>query len=662
MTQPTRYQLWYGRDEPPRVPRELRAGPVTLLLDGRDLRNVRYGGLTVADRVYVAARDRNWGTVPGEPTRLEIEESEGGFTVRLECTHRERDLDVTWRGEIVGTPQGVVSYGMDAEWQADATYKLIGFNTHHGMREYAGRPFRGRGPEGDVAGVFPELVFPQLIAEGTEVPVFPPVETLTVSLGEGVEVRFDFEGDPFEVEDQRNWTDASFKAQSFTPRRSGFYTAKAGDHVRQKVTLTPLGTPPRVPAAEDRVRLTVGEPTGRSLPPIGLGTASHGQPLSTQEADLLRVLHPDHLRVDLRLGDPHHVRLLDRAIVEAATLGTALELALFVGDDADRELSFLATRLLGSRPRIRNILVFHARGEATLPRLTAIARERLREVAPGALIAGGTNANFCELNRERPDRAQEEGVVYSINPQIHAFDDRSLAENLAPQAMTVETARAVYGERPILVSPVTLRTRFNAVAAEPEPPLEPGALPSQVDPRQMSLFGAGWTLGSVKYLVETGAASVTYFETTGWRGVMETETGNPAPDRFPSVPGMVFPVYHVFADLAEWKGGEVVALDSSDPVAVVGLAVRESGGLHLLLANLGPKERAVVVNDVGSEEVRVRRLHAGNALSALSQPTEFRTEATEFVSSTDGLRLTLAPFELVRLDAIDRRPTEGVLG
>lgn len=650
MAEPTRYQLWYGRDEPPREPRALRAGPVTLLLDGRDLRYVRFGGATLVDRVYVAVRDRNWGTVPGEPERVEVEERDGGFTVRFDCTHRGHDLDVTWQGEIVGTPDGVVSYAMDARWNADATYKLIGFNTHHGMHEYVGRPYRGRGPEGDIAGFFPELIYPQLIADGTEVPVFPPVDTLTVALAEGVEVHFDFEGDPFEVEDQRNWTDASFKAQSFTPRKSGYYQAKAGDRVRQRVTLTPVGTPSPVRVAEGPIRLTLGEPKGRSLPPIGLGVASHGHPLSTREADLLRLVRPDHLRVDLRLADPHHVRLLDRAIVEAATLGAALELALFVGDDADRELSFVATRLLGSRPRVRNVLVFHAQGQATSPRLTAIARDRLREVAPGALIVGGTNANFCELNRERPDRRPEEGVVYSINPQIHAFDDRSLAENLAPQAMTVETARSIYGDRPVVVSPVTLKKRFNAVASEPEPPLEPGALPPRVDPRQMSLLGAGWTLGSIAYLAGAGAASITYFETTGWRGVMETEAGSVLPGRFPSLPGMVFPVYHVLADLAEWKVGEVVAVQASDPIAVVGLAMRDAGGLHVLMANLTPEQHRVVVGRFGGSETRVRRLNTENALEALTKPGEYRAASVGGAPCDQEMDLSLAPFELVRVD------------
>ena len=52
-------------------------------------------------------------------------------------------------------------------------------------------------------------------------------------------------------------------------------------------------------------------------------------------------------------------------------------------------------------------------------------------------------------------------------------------------------------------------------------PPAPDELPPQVDSRQLSPFAAAWTLAMIKQLAENGAASVTLFETTGWRGVME---------------------------------------------------------------------------------------------------------------------------------------------
>jgi hypothetical protein len=70
-----------------------------------------------------------------------------------------------------------------------------------------------------------------------------------------------------------------------------------------------------------------------------------------------------------------------------------------------------------------------------------------------------------------------------------------------------------------------LKPRFNAVATGPEPEPAPGELPKPVDARQMSLFGAAWTLGAIARLAQSEAARLTFYETTGWRGVMETGDG-----------------------------------------------------------------------------------------------------------------------------------------
>jgi hypothetical protein len=296
------------------------------------------------------------------------------------------------------------------------------------------------------------------------------------------------------------------------------------------------------------------------------------------------------------------------------------------------------------------VLVFHEDEQATSERWIDLVRERLAKTVGDALFAGGTNANFCELNRYRPQPATGDGIAYAITPQIHAFDERSIAENLAGQAETVRTARDFTAEAPVIVSPVTLKQRFNAVATTAEPELQPGEIPAQVDPRQMSLFAAGWTAGSVRSLAEAGASSLTYYETSGWRGVIDTDAGSSAPELFASRPGEVFPVYHIFADLAEWQGGELLDIHSDDPLAVEALAMRVDGATHVLLANLTPTEQRARAKPLPDGEVRVRRLDAASAPLAMRDPVAFRA-ATEPAEVANGaLDLSLPPFAVVRID------------
>ena len=60
--------------------------------------------------------------------------------------------------------------------------------------------------------------------------------------GPGLEVRVSMEGDTFETEDQRNWTDASNKTYG-TPLRLPYpVQLKIGDRVRQSVTIEISGS------------------------------------------------------------------------------------------------------------------------------------------------------------------------------------------------------------------------------------------------------------------------------------------------------------------------------------------------------------------------------------------------------------------------------------
>ncbi len=75
---------------------------------------------------------------------------------------------------------------------------------------------------------------------------------------------------------------------------------------------------------------------------------------------------------------------------------------------------------------------------------------------------------------------------YSISPHVHAFDNASLVKTLPAQAATVASARAIAGDLPLAIGPITLKPRFNSAATGPEPERGPDELPSQVDPRQTS--------------------------------------------------------------------------------------------------------------------------------------------------------------------------------
>jgi hypothetical protein len=242
-----------------------------------------------------------------------------------------------------------------------------------------------------------------------------------------------------------------------------------------------------------------------------------------------------------------------------------------------------------------------------------------------------------------------DGVSFTINPQVHADDELSLIEAIEAQRDAVVTARRFSSGLPVIISSVTLKPPFNQAATEEEAPPDPSALPPAVDARQMSLFAAAWTVGSLRALAEGGAESVTYYETLGWRGLMETIQSNPLPAEFPAWPGMVFPIYWVFRGLAAADRSSIRPIDTDRPLHVDGFGFRSNGHPGLLLANLRPEAQPIVLTALPSGEARLMRLNEDTMTAAGANPDAFEATTTTHVIHDGAWRVTLLPYETLFL-------------
>ncbi|MDF2758649.1 MAG: hypothetical protein K0S99_1281, partial [Thermomicrobiales bacterium] len=201
-----------------------------------------------------------------------------------------------------------------------------------------------------------------------------------------------------------------------------------------------------------------------------------------------------------------------------------------------------------------------------------------------------------------------------------------------------------------VVGPITLRPRFNPNATGPEPKPAPGELPPSVDHRQPSLFAAGWFTGSINALGNAGVDGLTYFETTGWKGLIERRDHPLRVAAFHSWPGMVFPVYHVLADVADFQGGQILPVTLGDRLRVQALALRDGDRVRVILANMGDESLAVALEVPGASAATVRRLDDRTVFLAATDPGAFRASA-EPIGMTDGtVSVDLPPFGLATVD------------
>lgn len=633
-----------GAPVDPAPPVPLRAGPLTLQFENDSLRYIRLGDRELVRRIYFAVRDRDWGTLPNEIDNVRSAIRDDSFDIEIAGRNSRGEIDFRWQMRITGDAEGTILCELEGQAHSSFWKNRIGFCVLHPIEGCAGEKCcLGLADGASTGGDFPR----QIAAENP----FRDITGIRQEIAPNLWFDIELAGDLFETEDQRNWTDASFKTFC-TPLRLPFPAeVKQGERIAQRVTLRLRGTPAvRVaqPPADASVNLDLGSAAVGPVPQIGLDWTSHARPWSSREVGRLRGLSLSHFRVELPLEVPAYAAELSQAAHDARVVGIPLELAIFVSDNAAHELTALVRLLSQLDPPIARWQVFHGDLWST-PRQTVEAARRVLSAHNRQIpLGGGTVANFMEVNRVRPPADLLDFVTYSLHPQEHAFDDASLVETLAAQGATVESAKAISDGRPVVVGPITFKRRINPYATGPAVETTTGPLPSRVDPRQMSLFGAAWTLGSLKYLSEQQASAVTYYEPTGWLGVMERAEGSPRPDEFPSLPGAVFPLYLVLADVGEMKQAQVVPVRSADPLRVEALALRDDEKTRVLIVNLtGQPQRACLPTEARHASLRI--LDETTARAGASDPESFRARRVD-ISLAGQLDLPLAPFAFATVD------------
>jgi D-apionolactonase len=223
----------YGSAFPLSKPVALRAGPVTMIFEPESafLRYIKVGDREILRGIYVAVRDHNWGTVPVRVEDLSLNETPGGFESTFKASCRAGAVDFGWKGCLTGDAAGRIIYTMDGQALSTFLRNRIGFCVLHAASACSGEPCVIEKTDGSHQdGQFPGLISPHQ--------PFLGMRAITHEIAPGTKVRVAFDGDVFEMEDQRNWTDASYKTYC-TPLQLPFpVEMKPGDRVRQSVTLS----------------------------------------------------------------------------------------------------------------------------------------------------------------------------------------------------------------------------------------------------------------------------------------------------------------------------------------------------------------------------------------------------------------------------------------
>ena len=596
-----------GTSSPDRSTAPVRwtSGRWSLEVRGDELADLRCDGRVVLRAVRAVARDADWATA--WPREVTVDAGPDALTLGLRIDDLGLDLAGTLRvrgdgadrtggadrgGEADRTDGAGDAAGdrlvveLDLESLGDSPTNRTGLVVLH-PPQLAGAPLQVTHPDGeDSALAFPVQASPHQPAKD--------IAGLAWE-ADGLALQLTLEGDVFEMEDQRNWTDASYKTYSRPLDLPFPYTLAAGEHVRQSLVLTAGPSAGRAGAAPsaDGAPATHDEPsTARSSstvagPSTGPGgAAAAGEELTWHHGGAVPTIGTGHL--DLELADPDWPQRLEDALASADA-----GLALWIVSPSPADPSALAelgrrlTAAVEAGAELRLLGIADAARHLTTPELATA----LRAVLPAGMpLVTGARSHYTELNREWDTvlAAEPEALAFATTPLFHTLETEQLIEAVAMQRLLATQLTARAPGLPVHVGPITLRPRFANVATRPQPVPAPAPM---ADPRAGTLLHEAWTVASAAALAVPGVASLTYEQVPG---ALAALGGADLPSRDARAP----------TDLADGETDRAGSSPDSVSAAAQDLVTGRSAdgllwaigdGTTLLLANLSQQRRRVRV-------------------------------------------------------------------
>lgn len=584
----------YGTDEPVPEARLLTAGRLSAELVGGGLRAIRIDGVETLRAIDYVVRDRDWGTYSPELDDLRIAQEDGSFSVSYHAScHSESGAVLRYDATIHGTADGHLRFDVSACPNGDFETNRCGFSVLHPIVGLAGRAVEIEHSDGAIErSVFPDLIDPYQ--------PFKDIRAIAHEVVPGLKAVCRLDGDVFEMEDQRNWSDASYKTYVRPLALPWPYLLPAGEAFRQSVTLSLVGTgsAPRVASRAAPIGISVGEPIG-TLPRFGLAITPEERAAVAAQIERLTEIAPQALLCHLDPAAGHgrealadYARLAARCPAEIV-----LEYVASCDGDLDEEFAALARLVREAGLALGAIVVSPAVDRQSTPPgstwpdcppLEAVYAAA-RRAFPSTRLGGGTLAYFTELNRKRPPVELLDFVSHCTCPIVHAADDLSLMQTLEALPFITRSARAIIGEgKPYRVGPSTIGMRHNPYGARTMPNPEHRRIPMALDdPRRRGRFAASWMVGYAACLANADVETFTGGALTGPLGLLDD--GAPTP---------TFRAAHLLAALGGRPRLRCVSERRSEVACLAGRL--RDGRAIILAANLTDRAQAVrVAGDTG---------------------------------------------------------------
>ncbi|MDZ7605727.1 MAG: hypothetical protein U5K79_09100 [Cyclobacteriaceae bacterium] len=303
---------------------KLKAGDLDLTYEQGNLRRICIGPEEVLRMIYSAVRGEGWLTAPGKISDEKIEVGLDSFHISYTCRYRLNEIDFEAKYRIRGNSDSTISFEMEGKALTSFMKNRVGFCVLHPISGISGTPCQITHSDGSNE----VLPYPKLISPHAP---FKDISAMKWQGAGSYDAELVFSGDIFETEDQRNWTDTSYKTFCTPLSNPKPVQVEEGSQINQKVVLK-IEQIKSSMKVSDYLSIIVHPDQEFSFPKLGIGRSTRKDPIGDDEMAFMGKLRFSHYRVDLYLFHKNWLRIANEAFVEADMMNYKLEIGLFFDD------------------------------------------------------------------------------------------------------------------------------------------------------------------------------------------------------------------------------------------------------------------------------------------------------------------------------------------
>ena len=303
----------------------LRAGSLSMIYENGNLRYISAGKCELIRMIYSAVRDREWLTIFPAITDEKIEAFADSFRIQYTCRYQSGDIDFLSVYSIEGFADNTVVFSFEGEALNTFEKSRIGFCVLHPAEYFAGKQCIIAHSDGTEE----TLTFPVYISPDQP---FLDIRSMKWKNNDIVSSLV-FSGDIFETEDQRNWTDDSYKTYCTPQNLPCPAKILKGEKISQRIELKVETAIVNSLGDNDEIKISISPERSFDMPLVGIGRSTRTVAITENEIGVLRDISFDHYRVDLYLFNTDWRKEAGMAADEAAKLNYPLELALFFDEN-----------------------------------------------------------------------------------------------------------------------------------------------------------------------------------------------------------------------------------------------------------------------------------------------------------------------------------------